>query len=195
LVDTVHSGKEMTILGMEAAMNVKSQHTSNQLLKIYRTEPNPRLARRIHGVYLASKGLTCPEIIKIIGASRRTIQQWVHKYNNGGMEELKDKPRPGQPTKLPRAMEQQFCHRIESGPSKQDDVSVLNGPAIKRLLEREFGVFYSLWGVYDLLYRLGYSCLCPRPEHEKADPKAQQEFKKTSPRGWMKSNRNTRPRK
>ena len=75
-------------------MKVKSQHTSNQLLKMYKTESNSRLARRIHGIYLANKGHTCPEIMKIIGASRRTIQQWVQKYNNGGIEELKDKSRP-----------------------------------------------------------------------------------------------------
>ena len=73
-------------------------------------------------------------------------------------------------------MEHHFCCRIASGPSKQDSASVLNGPTIKRLLGREFGVTYSLWGVYDLLHRLRYSCLCPRPQHEKAGPKAQQEF-------------------
>ncbi len=176
-------------------MNVKSHHTLDKLLKLYKTESNPRLARRIHGVYLSSKGLSCPEIMKIIGAGRRTIQKWVQKYNNGGIKELKDKPRSGKPTKLPREMEKQFCRRIASGPSKQDGVSVLNGPAINRLLEREFGVVYSLWGVYDLLHRLGYSCLCPRPQHEKADPKAQQEFKKNSPRGWMKSNQSIRTKK
>lgn len=176
-------------------MNVRSHHNSCQLLKMYKAERNPRLARRIHGVYLASKGLTCPEIMKIIGAGRRTVQKWVQIYNNGGIKALKDRPRSGQPTKLPRDMEGLFCHRIESGPSRQDGVHVLNGPAIQRLLEREFGVVYSLRGVYDLLYRLGYSCLCPRPQHEKADPKAQQEFKKTSPEGWMKSNQNTRARK
>ena len=157
-------------------MNVKSHHTSNQLLKMYKTEPNSRLARRIHGIYLAHKGHTCPEIIKIIGASRRTIQQWIQKYNSGGIEALKDKPRSGKPTTLPRSLEKKFCHRIASGPSKQDGVSVLNGPAIKRLLEREFGVVYSLWGVYDLLHRLGYSCLCPRPQHEKVNPQTQDEF-------------------
>lgn len=54
----------MTILGMAAAMNVKSHHTSNQLLNMFKVEPNPRLARRIHGVYLANEGLTFPEIIK-----------------------------------------------------------------------------------------------------------------------------------
>ena len=58
-------------------MNVKSQHTSDQLLKMYKIEPNSRLACRIHGIYMANKGHTCPEMMKIIGAGRRTIQQWV----------------------------------------------------------------------------------------------------------------------
>ena len=161
-------------------MNVKSHHTLDKLLKLYKTESNPKLARRVHAVYLAQEGLTCPEIMKIIGAGRRTIQKWIKRYNQGGIEQLKDKPRPGQPTKLPRQMEQTFCQRIQAGPLEEDGVCVLNGPAIKRLLEREFGVVYSLWGVYYLLHRLGYSCLCPRPRHEKADLKAQQEFKKIS---------------
>jgi transposase len=116
----------------------------------------------------------------IVGAKRRTVQQWVHKYNKDGIDGLPDKPRSGQPTKLPRHMEQAFCNRVDAGPSKADGVWVLNGPAIQRLLEREFGALYSLRGVYDLLYRLRYSCVCPRPQHEKADPKTQEEFKKTS---------------
>ena len=176
-------------------MNVKTHCTSNQLLKMYKIESNPRLARRIHGVYLANKGHSCPEIMQIIGSSRRAIQQWVQKYNNTGIEALKDKPRSGKPTTLPRHKEQKFCRRIESGPSKQDGVSALNGPAIKRLLEREFGVVYSLWGVYDLLHRLGYSCLCPRSQHEKADPKAPQEFKKPSPISWIKFNQGNRTKR
>lgn len=171
---------------MEAAMNVLLRHTSEQLLEQYKKESNPRFARRIHGVYLASTGMTCSEIIKITGAGRRTIQKWVRRYNDTGLEGLKDQPRPGQPTKLPRSLEESFRRRLESGPSEQDGVSVLNGPAIRRLLEREFGVVYSLWGVYDLLHRLGYASLCPRPQHEKADPHAQEQFKKTSPRGLKK---------
>jgi len=167
-------------------MNVKLHHTTEQLLKLYRKEPNHRFTRRIHGVYLASNGLTCPEVMKITGAARRTIQKWVQRYNKNAIEGLKDQPRPGQPTKLPRELEKHFCRRIESGPSEQDVVSVMNGPAIKTLLEHEYGVVYSLRGVYDLLHRLGYSCLCPRPQHEKADPRAQDAFKKTSRRGSKK---------
>lgn len=113
-------------------MNVKSHHTLDKLLKLYKAESNSKLARRIHAVYLAREGLGCPEIMKIIGACRRTIQKWIKKYNQGGIEELKDKPRPGQPTKLPRQMEQAICQRIEAVPQEQDSVCVLNGPAIKQ---------------------------------------------------------------
>ena len=163
-------------------MNVKPHHTLKELQKLYRTESNARLARRIHGVYLASKGLTCPQIMEVTGSARRTIQQWVHKYNTGGIEALKDSPRPGQPTKLPRDKERAFCHRIEAGPTAKDGVSVFNGSMIRQILKKEFGANYSLWGTYQLLYRLGYRCLCPRPQHEAADPELQKAFKKTSSR-------------
>ena len=179
---------------MEAIMNVMPHHTENELKTFYRRETNARLARRLQGVYLARKGLTCPDIMEITGASRRTIQQWVAKYNVGGIEALQEAARPGQPTLLPRLQEQAFCQRIETGPKDQDHVSVLNGPAIQRILDREFGVRYTLWGTYHLLHRLGYSCLCPRPQHEKADPHAQEAFKKTSAPGWIKSNQSI-PRK
>ncbi len=78
----------MIILDMEVAMNVKPHYTSGQLLKMYKVQSNHRLARRIHGVYLANMGHACPEIMQITGASRRAIQQWVQKYNNGGIEAL-----------------------------------------------------------------------------------------------------------
>jgi len=172
-------------------MNVKSHHTTEELRSLYRSEKNAKLSQRIHGVYLASKGLTCPEIMAITAAARRTIQQWVHKYNQQSIAGLKDKPRPGTPTKLPRKKEIKLKKRIEAGPTKADGVSVLNGPAIRRILEREFGVLYSRQGLYDLLHRLGYSCLCPRPQHEKADRQLQAEFKKTSSRRWIRSNQTT----
>ena len=167
-------------------MKVTAHHTPEQLLQRYTTEPQSRLARRIHGIYLASRGLTCPEVMQITGAGRRTVQQWAARYNQSGIEGLKDKPRPGTPRKLPVHLEKRFRRRIEAGPQKRDGVSVLKGPAIQRILEREFGVLYSLRAVQLLLHRLGYSCLCPRPQHENVDPQLQERLKKTSLKGSPK---------
>ena len=50
-----------------------------------------------------------------------------------------------------------------------------------RILASEFGVKYSLDGAYDLLERLGYSCLTPRPLHEKSDPQQIEQFKQHAP--------------
>ena len=132
-------------------MTVEPHHTLKQLQKLYRTQANARLARRIQGVYLAQMGLTCPQIMKITGSARRTIQQWLARYNRGGLDELFEKPRPGQPTKLPRHREKELCRRLEAGPTPKDGLSALNGPAIRRILQRELGVLYSLQGSYDLL--------------------------------------------
>ena len=60
----------MAIWGTEVAVNVKSYHTSSRLLKMYKVEPYPLLAHRIHGVYLANEGLTFPEIIKSYGPTQ-----------------------------------------------------------------------------------------------------------------------------
>ena len=57
----------------------------------------------------------------------------------------------------------------------------LRGKDVVRILQKEFGVKYSLGGAYDLLARLGYSCLTPRPVHEKSDPAAMADFKARAP--------------
>jgi len=168
-------------------MNVEPHDSIEELHTLVRTETNARLARRIQGVWLARRGLTCPEIMTATAAKRRTVQQWIARYNRGGIEELTDKPRCGAPRKLPAPVEQRVLQRIGSGPQPGEEVSVLNGPAIRDIIEREFGVLYSLTGLYDWLHRMGFSYLAPRGRHEKADSQAQEAFKKTSPQGWLKS--------
>ena len=53
----------------------------------------------------------------------------------------------------------------------------LRGKDMVRILKEEFNASYGLDEAYDLQNRLGYSCLEPRPRHEKNDPTAVQEFK------------------
>lgn len=118
--------------------------------------------------------------MEITASARRAIKQWVAKYNAGDIEALKDSPRCGAPTKLLEKQQDAFCKLIEAGPTKKDQVSVLNGPAVTKILGQEFGVSYSLWGIYSLLHRLRFSCLCPRPQYEKVDSQGQEDFKNFS---------------
>jgi transposase len=163
-------------------MTIKEYHTVQKLTNLAKSQSNPRLSRRIQAIALAQQGYSCPEIVQITGNSRRAIQAWVAKYNAQGIEGLKERPGKGRRPKLPAAKYQKFRSRLDAGPTEKDRTATLYGKDIQRILEREFGVVYSLNGVYQLLHRLGYSCLTPRPRHEQADVKSQQQFKKT----WAK---------
>ena len=48
---------------------------------------------------------------------------------------------------------------------------------MRRILEEEFGVRLSRQAIYDLLHRLDFSSLMPRPQHEQANPEVQEFFK------------------
>ena len=137
-------------------MNVTEHHTLEQLHTLYRTTTEARLARRIQAVWLARRGRTCPEIMEVTGASRRAVQQWIARYNDGGIDALADKPRSGRPAFLDDSQQRRLAQRIERGPTPDDRTCVFTGPAVVELVEREFGVLYSLRGIQQLLNRPHY---------------------------------------
>jgi transposase len=110
------------------------------------------------------------------------VQDWVYAYRDGGIEQLLPGKSSGRPTKLPREREAELMKRLDAGPLPGDGgVCTLRGRDVVAILEAEFGVKYSLDGAYDLLERLGYSCLSPRPQHEKSDPQQIEQFTLNAP--------------
>jgi transposase len=172
-------------------MNILPHNTADELHTLYRTETNARMARRLQALWLARQGRTCQQIVGVTGAGRRSIQQWVAKYNAGGVDELLDKPRSGRPALLTGDQQERLKARLATGPRDQDVVSVFNAAAIDEIVEKEFGVLYSLRGMQVLLGRLGFSYQCPRPRHENSDPEAQEAFKKGLQPGWRRSETGT----
>ena len=162
-------------------MDVRGHLPLEELVRLERIEKDATRSKRLRIVILAIGGYTAPAIAMSVGLSRRICQRWVARYNAEGLEGLED--RRGQepePTLTPE-QEQQVCQRLEAGPRPEDQVCSLRGVDLQRILATEFGVQRSLPAVYHLLHRLGYSYLRPRPRHRRADPQAQEAFKRTLP--------------
>ncbi len=70
-----------------------------------------------------------------------------------------------------------FRDRLEAGPTPEDGVCTFRCQDVRRILEEEFGVSLRRQAIYDLLHRLDYSSLMPRPQHEQANPEVQEFFK------------------
>lgn len=152
-----------------------------ELTRRARVEPSALQRDRYRAVLMGLDGQEAVAIARALGRSRRSVQDWVYAYRDGGIDDLLPGKSPGRPTKLPRQREAELMARLDAGPRPEDGVCTLRGKDVVRILEQEFGVRYSLDGAYDLLERLGYSCLTPRPLHEKADPQQVERFKEHAP--------------
>lgn len=159
-------------------MRVQPHPTADELADRIRTEPRAKVARRLTAVRLALLGQTAGQIAGQVFLSERQVRTWVARYNAGGPDALADRPGRGRTGPLPADQEGRFRARVQAGPTAADGVCTLRGEDIRRILAAEFGVVRSLQAVYDLLHRLGFEPLRPRPRHPRADPAAQDAFKK-----------------
>jgi transposase len=158
-------------------MFVADHHTTEQLQELARALTQKRTWRRAQAVVLAKQGRTAQDIADALGCSLKAVTNWVARYNAGGIEALHDRPRSGRPPLLDPVEYPRLRQRLGDPPRPEDGVCALRGADIRRILEQEFGVLMSLQAVYDLLHRLGYSDLMPRPQHEDANPEVQAFFK------------------
>lgn len=137
---------------------------------------------RYRAVLLALEGEEADAIAEALGRARRSVQDWAYAYRDGGVDAVQPARRKGREPRLPRGREAELLARLDAGPPAADaGVCTLRGRDVVRILEREFLVRYTLAGAYELLERLGYSCLAPRPRHEKGDPAARERFKAEAP--------------
>jgi len=163
-------------------VEVRDHLTIDKLKKLERQQKDAGLAKRFRIVVLAIEGWGAVDIARALGLSRRACQMWVQRYNEFGLDGLQDREGRGRRPTLTPDQEDQVRERIDAGPTPDDKVCTLRGSDIKNILENEFEICRSLSSVYDLLHRLGYSCLQPRPKHRKADAEAQAAFKEELPK-------------
>lgn len=150
-----------------------SERTSgdrDELRRRIASEKNAKQRDRLRAVALALAGQEAPRIARMLGRSRRFVQEWVYVYRDAGLKAVRPTPQTGQPVKLAAAAQALFKTRMLAGPVPADEgLCTLRGKDAQRILEHEFGVKYTLSGAYKVLHRLGFSCLQPRPRHRKND--------------------------
>ena len=157
-------------------------------------EQNAKQRDRYRAILLALQGQSAPAIAKTLARSRRFVQMWVYTYRDYGLDAIAPKRQTGRPSKLPKNKENSFKERFLAGPTQADGVCSLRAKEAQRILEKEFGVEYTLPGIYDLLHRLALSCLAPRPRHHKNDPDQMQPWLDEAPLLSRKRPRNSRAR-
>lgn len=158
-------------------MNVEPRDVADlkELRRRIRKETSAKQRDRYRAVLLALEGATTSEIQAKLARSKNFVQRWAYAYRDGGLDRVRALKPPGMTPKLPRQQERVFLERITDTPE------ILRGLDIVAILKQEFGASYTLQGAYDLLHRLDYEPLRPRPVNPKKNPEAQEAWKQSAP--------------
>jgi transposase len=121
------------------------------------------------------EGMGHEEAARLAGLSRSAAYEWHNRYEEDGIEGLRDRPRPGRQPRVDAVTSARFKERIVAGAALQrDGVVGFGGVDAQRILKEEFEIDCSLSSTYRLLHRMSW--LAPRPRHPAADATAQAAF-------------------
>lgn len=168
---------------MAAAVAIeRADHTAAELRREAARCRNSDAARRMLALALVQEGQSRTEAARACGMDRQTLRDWVHRYNESGLDGLSDKKgRTGPKRLLSPEEEAKVSDWVRKGPDPETDGIVRwRRVDLARLIEAEFKVTLAERTVGDLLHRLGFSHISVRPRHPKADALVQASFRMRS---------------
>jgi transposase len=116
-----------------------------------------RVAERAFMVLLASRGLSAPEVARLLDDHPDTVRHWLQRYQAEGLEGLRDRPRSGRPPKAGADARAQIRQLLQTSPAEQGYPH--NGwtvPLLVHHLQIALGLILSTTTVRRLLHALSY---------------------------------------
>lgn len=171
---------------MPAAIRItREDHTADQLRLAARRSKDSAAARRMLALALVLEGRSRTEAAQAAGMDRQTLRDWVHRYNERGLDGLADGWGGGRQPLLDQPQTERLAELVRTGPDlSQHGVVRWRRIDLARVLQAEFGVSVAERTVGSLLRRLGFRRISARPQHPRQDTAAQEAHKKTLPT-WL----------
>lgn len=98
-----------------------------------------RVSERIRMILLSSRGYPIPQIAAIFECEEATVRSWIERFETGGVESLRDRPRSGRPCKADAVAQETIRQQLERGPAEQ-------------------GYLFGYWTVVTLVGHLARCC-------------------------------------
>ncbi len=168
---------------MGAAVEVtRSDHTASELRHYASKSGDGAQVRRLLALAFVVEGRCRGEAASLSGMDRQTLCDWIHRYNEGGIEGLKSRRSPGRARALSAAQMAELEALVMAGPDPAEH-KVVRWRCVDLQAEvaRRFDVEVHESTVGRWLHELGLTRLQPRPSHPRKVAEAEETFKKTSP--------------
>jgi transposase len=138
------------------ALTIKN-YTSEELRSLLRKDEKFQQAVRLYACYQISLGKRPQELETIYETSFKSICNWVNRLNEGGVEALIDKVKPGRNNRLNTDELQSIkAVLIEKQPDDYGfNSATWTGPLLIEFIKKEYQVTYKKAQIYNILKKLG----------------------------------------
>ena len=146
-----------------------------------RRSEEARYDHRLHGLLLVAQGMSCGEVARLLGDAPRTVENWVHRFEQEGLAGLVDGERSGRPRRLQQEQLRELAETLRKRPEDFGLVGGLwDGKTLAAFIDQRYGISLGVRQCQRLFRQLGFRLRKPRPLIAHADLQVQAEHKKNS---------------
>lgn len=143
-----------------------------------------RYDHRLHGLLLVANGQSCRGVAELFGEDATTVQRWVRRFEERGLEGLGDGEHPGRPRSLDERQWRQLQRDLRRDPEQFGHPQRLwDGRLLSAHLKKHYGIELRVRQCQRLFHQMGFRLRKPRPQVAQADPIRVAAVKKTAPAG------------
>ncbi|MET3598002.1 transposase [Mesorhizobium shonense] len=166
---------------MPAAVKLRTDYSAGALRRFATQTKDAKQSRRLLSLAAVLDGLNREEAARIGGMDRQTLRDWVHRFNEQGLDGLTNSWSGGAKGRLSAKRKVELAKIVEDGPDRAvDGVVRWRRVDLQRVIKERFDVDYCDRYVGTLLQELGFSHISARPRHPMRDARIVEAYKKTS---------------
>ena len=127
-------------------------------------ETNGRMRIRLLALSHIKDGANRAQTATYLKISRKAVNDWAKKFDENGLDGLKEQPRAGRPCSLTAEQLITLKEYVTKNSIKPNG-GRLTGKSLVNYIQEEFGVTYCLDNIYRLLNSLNFSWITSRSKH------------------------------
>lgn len=155
-----------------------SRNTPEEIKALFRDDERYTIGIRLYAVYQVSLGQPSRKLEDLYNTSFKQITNWVHRFEEEGIDGLRDKIGRGRTSRLSVEQSKRISLLLNESPAAHGyNSATWTGPMLIEWISKTYGIVYKRAQIYNVIKSLGYTYQKGRGIFPETKEDAQEAFK------------------
>lgn len=153
-------------------------YSSDDIKAMFRDDERYTIGIRLYAVYQVSLGQPSRKLEELYNTSFKQITNWVHRFEKGGIDGLRDKEGRGRQGRLNEGQRERLKKLLHENPEDHGyNSATWTGPMLMEWLGTNYKIIYKKAQIYNIIKSLGFTYQKGRGIFPETNEQKQDEFK------------------